>query len=201
MTAWYDLIKRYRRVNGLTQAVFAELVGVEQATVSRWERCFHEPDLHMQRRLRELICLKSVASDQMFFHRVRGALSATKLADCRGRNHAASRLAAILHGIEPATLQTFDYTPLHTEILRCQWRAAYQLGFFNGDVASIRVFNPWQPACGGALRYCEGNWTPVLLSHGEVMLISEFREIDELTFAQVSENERFKAVMIDDLLE
>lgn len=200
MTAWDDLIKRYRRLNGLTQSAFAELVDVEQATVSRWERGFHEPDLGMQRRLRNIICGKASASDRMIFHRVTGALSAMKLADRHGRNRAASRSAAELHGIELGRLQNLDYSPFFTDILQGQWKAAHNLGFFCGEVASMRVFNTWMPACGGVVKHCEGYWTPAFLSDGEVLLVSEFHEIDEQTFASVQESRRVAAVMMDDLL-
>jgi transcriptional regulator with XRE-family HTH domain len=201
MSAWDDLIRRYRRVHGMTQAVFAELIGVEQATVSRWERGFHSPDLGMQRKLRDLLTGPSVASDRIIVHRVRGAIGAVKLANRRGRNQAASSRAAVLHGVELTKLQTFDYTPFHTEILQRQWQAARDLGFFRGDVASVRVFNTWQPACGGALRYCEGNWTPAFLSDGEIMLLSEFHEVDERTFSGIPPCERLRAVLVDELLQ
>jgi hypothetical protein len=124
-----------------------------------------------------------------------------KLADRRGRNQAASSRAAALHGVEVTKLQKFDYTPFHTEILQWQWQTARDLGFFRGDVASVRVFNTWQPACGGALRYCEGSWTPAFLSDGEVMLLSEFHEVDERTFSGIPPAERLRAVMIDELLQ
>lgn len=200
MTAWDDLIKRYRRVNGLTQATFGEVIGVEQATVSRWERGFHVPDLNIQKRLRDLICRKGSVSDRVIFHRVRGSLSAMKLADRRGHNRAASPAAAVLHGVDLGALQNLDYSPFFTDILHGQWKAAHQLGFFTGDVASIRVFNTWLPACGGIIKHCEGYWTPAFLSDGEVMLVSEFHQIDERTFAGIRESERMAPVMMDELL-
>jgi DNA-binding XRE family transcriptional regulator len=187
-------------VHGLTQAAFGELVGVEQATVSRWERGFHSPDLAMQRKLRDLLVSRGVASDRIVLHRVRNAISAMKMADRRGRNKAASRAAAALHGIALSKLETLDYTPFFTESLRAQWQTARDLGFFRGEVASLRVFNTWRPASGGALRYCEGNWTPAFLSDGEVMLVSEFRDIDETAYLSVQEPSRMRAVMVDELL-
>jgi transcriptional regulator with XRE-family HTH domain len=204
MTHWSDLIRRYRRANGLTQAAFAECVGVEQATVSRWERGFHAPDLTMQGRLRTLLFRRAVVSDAMVMHRVRGSLGAAKLADRNGWNRAASPRAAALHGVEFSYLQSFDYTPLHTEELRAQWDAVRALGFFAGNVASVRVFNTWRPAAlpdaGDGLRHCEGFWTPVVLSDGEIMLISEFHEIDEQAYRAVSPGDRLRAVMAEEVV-
>ena len=108
MSDWVNLIRRYRKLHGLTQAAFSELIGVEQATVSRWERGWHVPELEIQRRLRDLIWKKSAGSDALLFHRVRGSLSPTKLANKSGKNFAASRLAARLHGVDPGTLCKID---------------------------------------------------------------------------------------------
>ena len=50
MISWERVIIRYRHLNGLTQAAFGEMVGVEQATVSRWERGNQRPDLRLSHR-------------------------------------------------------------------------------------------------------------------------------------------------------
>lgn len=204
MTHWSDLIRRYRRVNGMTQAAFAEFIGVEQPTVSRWERGFHAPDLVLQGRLRTLLLRRAGVSDAMVLHRVRGSLGAVKLADRRGWNRAASPRAATMHGVPFSLLQSFDYTPLHTEELRAQWDAIRGLGFFAGNVASVRVYNTWRPAdpaaAGVGLRHCEGFWTPVVLSDGEIMLVSEFREIEEQAYRAVPPTRRLQAVMTEEVI-
>lgn len=200
MSAWNDLIMRYRRLNGMTQSAFAELIGVEQATVSRWERGFHTPDLATQRKLRDLLVKRGISTDTIVMHRVRTSIVATKLADQRGRNLAASCGAAAMHGIDVGRLQTFDYSAFHTDVLDRQWLTIRSLGFFRGDVASVHVFNTWQPACGGTLRYCEGRWTPAFLSDGEVVLHSEFREIDVDAYSCVLPHARLHPVMLDELL-
>ena len=38
-----EQIKLYRQIHGLTQEKFAELVGVDETTVAKWERGDHEP--------------------------------------------------------------------------------------------------------------------------------------------------------------
>ncbi|MCB2080558.1 MAG: helix-turn-helix transcriptional regulator [Novosphingobium sp.] len=200
MSYWGDLIKRYRQLHGLTQAAFAEALGVELTTVSRWERNFYAPDLAMQRQLRDLIMRSCVISDRIVMHQVQSAMSILKLANRSGQNQAVSNPAALLHGVKSEHLQKFNYTPMHTEILAYQWQLARELGFFRGEVASLHVINSWRPVCGGPMRYCEANWTPTFLSDGEIMLLSEFRDLDEEAFSHVPEEKRISAVMVEELL-
>ena len=200
MSDWVNLIRRYRKLHGLTQAAFSELIGVEQATVSRWERGWHVPELEIQRRLRDLIWKKSTGSDALLFHRVRGSLSPTKLANKSGKNFAASGLAARLHGVELGTLCKIDYCPFHTELLETQWVNIRSAGFFCGEIASVKVYNTWRPLSGGRIRYSEGFWTPAWLSDGEVMLISDWNVIDESTFGEIDERKRLTLTTMDELL-
>lgn len=143
---------------------------------------------------------RTMAADRIVVHRVRSAISAMKMADHQGRNHAVSVPAAVLHGVEVEKLERMDYTPYFTDILSGQWAAVSALGFFRGDVASVHVYNTWQPACGGELRFCEGHWTPAFLSDGEIMLVSEFHEIDAETFFRIPTYQRVMPVMIEELL-
>lgn len=200
MSDWVNLIRRYRKLRGLTQAAFSELIGVEQATVSRWERGVHVPELEIQRRLRDLISKNSAGSDALLFHRVRGSVSPTKLANKNGQNFAASPLAARLHGVDLATLCKIDYCPFHTELLERQWVHIRSAGFFCGEVASVKVYNTWRPLGGDRIRYCEGFWTPAWLSDGEVMLISDWNIIDEATFVEIDERKRLTLTIMDELL-
>ncbi len=200
MNPWEGLIKRYRRVNGLTQAALAELLGVEQATVSRWERGNHAPDLGTQRRLRDLLSRSSVANDCVIYHRVRCSLSPIKIADQNGRNHAASLPAAHLHGVQADKLQRLDYRTLFTDILEEQWHSAIKAGFFAGEIASIRVANPWRPAGKADLRYCECLWTPAILSDGHVLLVSEIHELNETAYVQAVSSGPMQIVPLDELL-
>lgn len=55
MVSWPTFVKRLRFTLGVTQAHFAENLGVDQGTVSRWERGVVVPDLGIQRRLREIM--------------------------------------------------------------------------------------------------------------------------------------------------
>ena len=53
VTLWPALIKRLRFLASLKQCELAQQLGVDQATVSRWERGVYVPDIQLQRVLRE----------------------------------------------------------------------------------------------------------------------------------------------------
>jgi transcriptional regulator with XRE-family HTH domain len=200
MTYWRGQIRRYRQAQGLTQAALAELLGVEQATVSRWERGVHVPDLNVQRKLRDFFFGKGPKIDAVAIHRIRFSLSALKLADRDGRNVAVSRRAARLHGIDAEALSCLDYRRMFTETMDEQWSLALSAGFFEGEIASMHVFNPWQPAAGGPVRYAEGLWAPTMLSDGETLLVSEFREIEAGLYHELSTERRVSVVTMDELV-
>jgi DNA-binding XRE family transcriptional regulator len=58
-----DKIKTYRRTHGLTQAEFAQLLGVSPQAISKWERCECYPDITM---LPELAALLSCSVNDFF---------------------------------------------------------------------------------------------------------------------------------------
>jgi|HubBroStandDraft_5_1064220.scaffolds.fasta_scaffold93978_2 transcriptional regulator with XRE-family HTH domain len=200
MSAWDGVIRRYRQVNGLTQAALAEAIGVEQATISRWERGTHTPELNTQRRLRDLLTRSPVIKDCLVYHRVRTSMVPMKLADRDGRNRAASSAAAALHGIQARKLQTLHYRDLFTDVLEKQWQEILSIGFFEGNIASVSVVNPWKTAGHQDIRYCRSCWTPAILSDGEVLLVSEFHDIDELTYMTASAPASMRVTTMEDLL-
>ena len=59
MLDWARHIREYRLLHGLKQSALAERLGVDQATISRWERGLQQPDLAVQRKLRALVGLDS----------------------------------------------------------------------------------------------------------------------------------------------
>lgn len=52
---WAPEIKRLRLIQSRTQGQFAEIMDVEQGTISRWERGRDVPDLEHQRQLRDML--------------------------------------------------------------------------------------------------------------------------------------------------
>jgi DNA-binding XRE family transcriptional regulator len=70
---WADLIKRFRASRGLNQMALAELCGVQQATVSRWETGRHIPDLATRNRFRAMLRAQDSKSDRAIVQAVRYA--------------------------------------------------------------------------------------------------------------------------------
>jgi transcriptional regulator with XRE-family HTH domain len=52
--SWAELLRRYRVRHALTQARMADVLGVSQRTISRWERDQDKPSLERQKQLRDL---------------------------------------------------------------------------------------------------------------------------------------------------
>ncbi len=63
--AWPVLIRNLRQFRNLTQSALAQMVGVDQVTVSRWETGRNVPEIAMQRRLRDF--LARPADDRRLF--------------------------------------------------------------------------------------------------------------------------------------
>ena len=55
MVSWRTSVKRLRLLLGVTQAHFAENLGVDQGTVSRCECGLVTPELGIQKRLRDMM--------------------------------------------------------------------------------------------------------------------------------------------------
>jgi transcriptional regulator with XRE-family HTH domain len=70
---WISLIKQFRLSRGLNQAGMAELCGVQQATISRWESGKHFPDRATRNRLRAILCVQDSKLDQAIIGSVRYA--------------------------------------------------------------------------------------------------------------------------------
>ena len=55
VTPWPGLVKRVRFLSSLKQDDLAQHLGVDQGTVSRWERGTYAPDIPVQKRLRDML--------------------------------------------------------------------------------------------------------------------------------------------------
>jgi len=175
---WTDFpagLRRVRVANGLTQAAFAELMGVEQATVSRWERGTHQPDPQTQDRIRDLLFHGRVSQDTLIFHYVRTAVGGRLLFSREGVILAASA-AAGGRAVE-GTLAARFRTPA-TENAMARAEAA---GFFRGEVASIRFATELVGPMGLPLKLLF-NWFPSRMSDGTIHVLVEADILDDGQF-------------------
>lgn len=194
---WRGQLKRFRKARGLTQAALAELLGVEQATVSRWECDTHQPELGIQRRLRDMIYGHGPGSDRFVFSSTRLSPFPVKLATSDGRNIVASAAAAACHGVMVHQLEGVDYRSFYTEELERNWFKAVELGFFHGELLGVQVYNRWRPLDGTLEKACMSYWTPTRLSDGEIIMFGEFRLITNEDLAQIPLESRFIAQPMD----
>lgn len=197
---WGIQLKRYRQAHGITQARLAEITNVEQATISRWERGTHVPELGMQRRLRDLIFGRGISSDGFILNNAANSPFAMKICTRQGKNMVASKYAATLHGVGQPLLAEADYRPLFTAELESNWQKAIEMGFFHGDVANVRVCNRWTPLDKAGEKACISYWTPARLSDGEIVMVGEFRVIESLELEAMPPAERFVAQPMDTLV-
>lgn len=180
---WANRLIWFRRFRGLKQIALAQLLEVDQATVSRWERGQSVPHLRGRQRLREL--LRSTTSDDALLkHAVAAAIGEVVLSTSEDIIIAASRAYAVANGMTPDEIVGKSMLPMYADDGRCCWRALHDRGFFNGDVASVtafmRVFSLFDRS---EQRWVKAVCVPVRLSNGCLALRGEWAGLSEDEFA------------------
>jgi transcriptional regulator with XRE-family HTH domain len=170
---WGTEIRHFRRLHALKQSALAEIVGVDQGTISRWEKNDSVPSLGMQRRLRDLIRNTDVR-DIAFKHSVAASLSEVVLSNAARFFIGASKPFAALHGVPADEIVGRTNHALMDEAGERLWQTAYREGFFTGDIASVTAL-AYSQSLSGAWRNLPtiAVWIPVRLSSGEIIRRSE----------------------------
>lgn len=178
---WADRIVRLRAARGWKQAALAELMGVDQATVSRWERGLQSPDVASRRRLARLFqrehppgdraALLAVEASPHPFLAFAGDLAVV----------AASPSVGDFFGIGLAELRAGGMAQLLSGDLAEALARAEAAGIWVGAVAGVSFVA--RVARHGEVRPARFLWTPVILSQGEVVVASQCGAIDEREFA------------------
>lgn len=168
MLDWARHIREYRLLHGLKQSALAERLGVDQATISRWERGLQQPDLAVQRKLRALVGLDSEVPAAVLDRVVRHSINHMVLLNETLHIQAASqRFAEMLdlrldqiesrhldEWLAPETRHMLDRAIadglLEGRMLAAQFPARLvRLG--NGDIHAIQVWHPFR-LVDGAIR-------------------------------------------------
>ena len=172
---WTDFpagLRRVRVSSGLTQSDLAEMLAVDQATISRWERGAQMPDAEMQGRLRDILFRGRAISDARLMHFVRSAYGLMALIGPEGEFVAVS---------EPTRSIVAESTKFLKDImtpsLEEAWNAAIGAGFFRGEVASVHLAAEIKRV-DGTQSYVAGSWHPAPLTDGAVLMLAEGREVD-----------------------
>ncbi len=182
---WGAQLRRFRRLRALKQVALAELIGVDQATVSRWESGRQSPDLAMQQRLRDLMRRIEPGEEVLLKHWINASIGYTVLCDEDRIIRAASASYCSIHGLSPAEVLGRSTIPTFTAELEQALWLAVDRGFFEGQVASATVVARTN-ALSGQPRKIPGIsvWTPVRLTDGRVL-----RRVDRIALSE----EQFEA--------
>src|SRR5579862_3401794 len=124
---WTDFpagLRQVRVSSGLTQSDLAEMLNVDQATVSRWERGAQMPDAEMQARLRDILFRGRAISDSRLTHFVRSAHSLMALISPDSKFVALSESARALVPENGTSLNDI-MTPSSQEV----WNAGVMMSF------------------------------------------------------------------------
>jgi len=159
---WAQLIGRFRRAQGLKQAAFASVLGVDQATVSRWESGRSVPEFAMQRKLRDLLW-KFPANDALLKHRTMVSPIPTILSS-RGWILTASHKYAEDHGVHYDQIVGMSAVPTMSSEGIGIWSTSNE-SFYRGEVASVTLVARWNSLSGHVRGgYGKSVWTPVRLA-------------------------------------
>ncbi len=166
---WGAEIRRFRRLRAIKQVTLAEMLGVDQATVSRWEGNRQAPDLGMQRRLRALMQGAGARDEALVRHWVENAVGDTALIDARRTLVCGSATFLARHGIDVPTPAELSTIGMFSEELDRAWWYAVERGLFEGEVASVTVIGRLNLLSGDGSLASRSTWVPIALSSGEVL--------------------------------
>jgi DNA-binding XRE family transcriptional regulator len=199
---WGAQLRRFRRLHALKQAALAAILGIDQATISRWECGVTTPDLANQCRLRELLRRVSV-KDAWLKHAVVSAVGQVVLSTPSRVIVAASPSYHAAHGMPFGALVGQSSDPTHTAESKELWWLSYNSGFYRGDVASVSTVSHGNAFAGDRRNIpVRVLWTPIRLTEGEIILRGERVELAETEFPAALANNGgpIRIVTLEDLI-
>lgn len=175
---WASFVRAHRLAQNLNQGEFAQLMGVSQQTVSRWESGGQIPDLAIQDKLRHQLQATALGSIAFWKHRVSSSHGHEVLIDRDVTVLAASRRAvelfqagaATIDGIKLPDLLPSTEIPDHGPMGLTSINQFREIGFFDGLVRSIRLDAEWHLEVGSCA--CRTDVWPILTS--EQTIIGQF---------------------------
>lgn len=181
---WASYIRDYRKRHGLRQAEFATLMGVQQATVSRWETGSLRPGIAAQRRLREKVAGFNAQADLAIIRSVRltGTLARLVLVD-KLRYIAFSEGVCRLNGTDHDTILRLSFFDIISE--RGRQIAADQAvlrGLLDGDLLAVQITDMVPKIAGGRPHLMSTTISPLWLSDGTALLREDSVLLPAATF-------------------
>lgn len=177
MAQWPDYVKALRGRLGLSQAVLAERLGVDQTAVSRWERGLDAPRASLRRRLLELGRGGAAArQDQVVRARVRNALWPASLVGPGAVFLEINPPALAEAGLAAADLRGRPiyglFGPAVDEVTE-RWE---KTGVFRGEMAMTISLNTLQSAEGRI--FVKTFDTPHFTADGDIWCVCEIRRLN-----------------------
>jgi DNA-binding XRE family transcriptional regulator len=139
MSPWPALIKRLRFLSSLKQCDLAQQLGVDQGTVSRWERGVYMPDVWMQKRLRDML----QRSEPMLPPSTIEAMPVLALLYCArnmGLLTCCSHIVAEQHGMAVEDMRNINLAPWWTDSLQEMHETLHDAdGWRSGEIAIAKA--------------------------------------------------------------
>ena len=183
---WPDLVRAVRARRGFSQAALAEALGVDQTSISRWERGLDEPRIRARRRLLDLHRASTAhRQDQIVRARVRNGFWPTSLVGPGAVFLEINPPALAEAGLAPADLRGRPIYGLFgpaVDAVTERWAAS---GVFRGEIAMTISVNTLQSADGDPVHVKTMD-TPHFTADGEIWCVCEIRRIG------ADEHERLK---------
>lgn len=199
MMQWAAGIRRLRQSNGWKQTTLAEMIGVDQATVSRWERGLQTPELSVRKCLVELMRRRVPELDRLQMLSVEASPNLAVAFDRDFRVIAVSEAAAALFGTTPSVLVGEVLPVRRSPDLSWARDRAEECGLWRGEVAVMRFVACLADAADGVARHAQVAWTPVFVGSGDVVVCAQMREIDGGEYRRAIRTNRLSVVAMEDL--
>lgn len=179
---WPRRLRSFRDRNGLSQAALADILGVNQKTVSRWERGEDTPSLALRQRLRDLMRRRQTdRRDRALVMRVRNSCWPQTLLT-RGAVFLEANAAALVEaGLPFEDLRgrtIYGNFGDETDRVTARWERE---GFFQGEFAMWITLNAERLPNG------QTNWlrtldTPHFNDEGDIWCLSELKRITQAEY-------------------
>ena len=136
-------LRRWRRLRGVKQSHAAELLGVTQATLSRWERGHHLIPDSAQRKLANLLAAPLDSAGDAGFRRLveSSTLPVHLICDLSHRLLAASPARGIDWAVDLAEMRGRSLWPFATEEIRAAEGRLGELGWYEHGMSHLSFEN------------------------------------------------------------
>ncbi|MBI1265664.1 MAG: helix-turn-helix domain-containing protein [Alphaproteobacteria bacterium] len=181
---WPRLIKSVRARENLTQAALASWLGVDQTTVSRWERGQDAPAFRLRQRIRDLYRQRAAGKQDLVARaRVRNALWPASLVGPGAVFIEFNARALSEIGVEASDLRGRSIYGLFGPDVDCVTERWESTGIFQGELAMTVSLNRIESP--GRTAYIKTLDTPHFTWDGDIWCLCEIQRISEAEHARL----------------